>query len=271
MQIIDAHMHLGEDIMFGTDDSENVLISSMDALGIDAQIVQPGIVARDQKKAHERIFRFASAHPGRIFGLACFSPYLEDREYLSLLRWAVKDLGFKGVKLHTNAFCMSPTHPEAEKIYRAASDLDIPVMIHTGNGLPNALPSLCIPVARKYPHLRLVLAHAGGGTFGADALVTAQVCPNVYLETSWVTVNDLKAMVDGLGPERLMFGTDLVANMPVELAKYRAIGLTEGQLEWCLGRTAKEVFRLGQATRGRAPPDPGRGVRRARFDRRRLS
>ncbi len=45
MRIIDAHMHLGEDIMFGTDDSEEVLLRSMDALGIDAQVVQPGIVA----------------------------------------------------------------------------------------------------------------------------------------------------------------------------------------------------------------------------------
>ena len=117
-------------------------------------------------------------------------------------------------------------------------------LIHTGNGLPNALPSLCIPVAKKYPRLKFVLAHAGGGMCGADALVTAQECPNVYLETSWVPVYDLKAMVEKLGPERVMLGTDLVPNMAVELAKYRSIGLTEGQLEWCLGRTAEEVFRL---------------------------
>jgi hypothetical protein len=244
MKIIDAHMHLGEDVMFGTDDSEEALISAMDRHGIDAQVVQPGIIARDQRKAHERIARFAAMHPGRVFGLACFNPFLEEKEYLSLVRWTVKELGFKGVKLHTNAFCIAPAHPVAEKIYRAASELDVAVMIHTGNGLPNALPSLCIPVARKYPSVRFVLAHAGGGTFGADALVTAQECPNVFLETSWVTVYDLKAMVETLGPQRVMLGTDLVPNIAVELAKYRAIGLTESQLEWCLGRTATEVFRL---------------------------
>jgi hypothetical protein len=42
-----------------------------------------------------------------------------------------------------------------------------------------------------------------------------------------------------------MLGTDLVPNMAVELAKYRAIGLTESQLDWCLGKTAVEVFDLG--------------------------
>ena len=80
--------------------------------------------------------------------------------------------------------------------------------------------------------------------FGADALVVAQECPNVHLETSWTTVYDLEAMVKKLGPERVMFGTDLVGNVPVELAKYRSLGLSEGELEWCLGKTAQNVFRL---------------------------
>jgi predicted TIM-barrel fold metal-dependent hydrolase len=244
MRIIDAHMHLGEDLLFGTDDSEEVLLDAMDAHGIAAQIVQPGIVARDQKKAHERIRRFAERHPGRCHGVAVFNPLMDEAEYRDLVRWTVKDLGFKGVKLHPNAFCMAPTHPSAQKIFRVAEELDIVVMIHTGNGLPNALPSLCIPVAREHPALRIVLAHAGGGTFGADAIVAAEVCPNIFLETSWVTSYDLASMVRRLGERRVMFGTDLVNNIAVELAKYRSIGLSESQLEWCFARTAESVFRI---------------------------
>jgi hypothetical protein len=64
MRIIDAHMHLGEDLMFCSDDSEEVLLSTMDAYGISAQVVQPGIVSRDQRRAHERIRRFAEAPYG---------------------------------------------------------------------------------------------------------------------------------------------------------------------------------------------------------------
>jgi uncharacterized protein len=244
MRIIDAHMHLGEDLLFGTDDSEEMLLRAMDENGIAAQIVQPGIVARDQKKAHERIRRFAVSHPGRCFGVAVFNPLMDETEYAELVRWTVKDLGFKGVKLHANAFCMAPTHPAAQKIFRIAEELDIVVMIHTGNGLPNALPSLCIPAAREHPTVRIVLAHAGGGMFGADAIVAAEVCPNIYLETSWVTSYDLAAMVRRLGERRVMFGTDLVNNIAVELAKYRAVGLTESQLEWCFAKTAESVFRI---------------------------
>lgn len=244
MKIIDAHMHLGEDLMYNTDDSEEVLLKAMDDNGITGQVLQPGIVARDQKKAHERIYRFAQQHPGRVWGVAVFNPYLPEGEYVESLRWAVRDLGFKGVKVHPNAFSMAPSHPATEKIYRVAMELDIAVMIHTGNGLPNALPSLCIPVAKKYPNLRIILAHAGGVMFGADAIVAAEVCENIYLETSWTAVYDLEAMVKTIGPERIMFGTDLVPNVPVELAKYRSIALSDSQLEWCFAKTAETVFGL---------------------------
>jgi predicted TIM-barrel fold metal-dependent hydrolase len=245
MKRIDAHLHLGEDLMFLTDDREDDVLKAMDANGLDAAIVMPSIVSRDQKKAHERIRRFADLHPGRIHGIACFNPLMDDEEYNGLIRWTVQDLGFRGVKLHPGAFNIAPSHPAARKIYRIAEELDIPVMIHTGNGLPNALPSLCIPVAREHPKLRIVLAHAGGGTFGADAIVAAEVCPNIFLETSWTTVHTLRRMVERLGERRVMLGSDLLANIPVELAKYRAIGLSERLLEWCLGGTAAEVFRLG--------------------------
>ncbi len=130
MRIIDAHMHLGEDLLFSTDDSEEVLLKAMDDHCIAAQIVQLGIVAWDQKKAHERIRRFAASHPGRCFGLACFNPLMDEAAYADLVRWTVRDLGFKGVKLHTNAFCMAPTHPAARKIFRVAEELNIAVMIH---------------------------------------------------------------------------------------------------------------------------------------------
>ena len=64
-------------------------------------------------------------------------------------------------------------------------------MVHTGPGIPFALPALCIPAARKYPDLKIVLAHAGFAVFTAEAQVAATVCDNLYLETSWCIGEDL--------------------------------------------------------------------------------
>ena len=123
----------------------------------------------------------------------------------------------------------------------------VPVMIHTGNGVASALPSLAIPAALEYPDVTFVLAHAGGGMFGSEALVAAQVCPNIYLETSWCPVYVVRNFVEKLGSSRLMFGTDNPDNVGVELAKHRALHLSDEDLNQCLGDTARKVFSLKTA------------------------
>jgi len=41
-----------------------------------------------------------------------------------------------------------------------------------------------------------------------------------------------------------MFGTDHADNCATELVKLRTAGLSDEELEWCLGRTAAEVYSL---------------------------
>ena len=79
-------------------------------------------------------------------------------------------------------------------------------MVHTGPGIPFALPALCIPAARKYPHLKIILAHAGFAVFSAEAQVAASVCDNLYLETSWCIGEDIRWMIDTIGADRVMLG-----------------------------------------------------------------
>jgi predicted TIM-barrel fold metal-dependent hydrolase len=117
-------------------------------------------------------------------------------------------------------------------------------MVHTGPGIPFALPALCIPAARTYPGLNIILAHAGWGIFSAEAQVAASVCGNLYLETSWCLGEDIRWMISTIGPTRVMMGADLPSNVPVEIAKYKALDLDESVYDQVLGATATEVFGL---------------------------
>ncbi len=89
-----------------------------------------------------------------------------------------------------------------------------------------------------------MLAHAGFAVFAEEAIIAAQVCPNIVLEPSWCASYQVAAMVRALGAARVMFGSDHPSNVASELAKLRAIGLDEAQLAQVLGGTARRVFSL---------------------------
>jgi predicted TIM-barrel fold metal-dependent hydrolase len=90
----------------------------------------------------------------------------------------------------------------------------------------------------------VVLAHAGFAIFAAEAIVAAQVCPNIVLEPSWCASYQVAEMVRAIGAERVMYGSDHPSNVASELAKLRAIGLAAEQLGLVLGGTAGRVFAL---------------------------
>ncbi len=72
-------------------------------------------------------------------------------------------------------------------------------------------------VALQYPQVRFIIPHFGAGCL-REALMLADICPNVYLDTSstnsWMRYEglDLKTVfrraVDAVGAGRLLFGTD---------------------------------------------------------------
>ena len=51
-------------------------------------------------------------------------------------------------------------------------------------------------------------------------------------------------MVSMFGAHKVMYGGDLPFNVPVELYKYRTMGLTDEERDMCLGGTAINVFKL---------------------------
>ncbi|MBI3682020.1 MAG: amidohydrolase family protein [Acidobacteria bacterium] len=74
-------------------------------------------------------------------------------------------------------------------------------------------------VALRYPNVRFIVPHFGAGFF-REALMLADLCPNVYLDTSssnswtrylegeWTLAQVFRRALDVAGPGRLLFGTD---------------------------------------------------------------
>jgi len=249
MNIIDSHCHLGSCSVFGFDINEESLISKLDENNICSAIVQPfpGAIP-DAKSVHDRIYNLSQKYPKKIFGLASINPNLPKKEVKYELERCVKELGFVGIKCHTLGHGVNPLGPSGDLIFNTASRLKVPVNIHTGQGIVFGAPSLCIPKARQYPELKIVLAHSGMMMLLPEAFVAATECENIYLETSWTAAEDIKWLIESLGQHRVMFGSDAytneMTNQKVEIFKYNNIGLDDDKKNDVFFDTANKIFNL---------------------------
>ncbi len=169
-------------------------------------------------------------HPNRFFGYFMLDPVQPD---------ALDRVKAAGSNRHLHAVCLFPamhtyslTDRRLVSILEAASDAGLAVFVHLGAlsvgvrrllALPSQFdmrfsnPLDLHPVALHFPQIRFLVPHFGAGLF-REALMLADLCPNVFLDTSssnrWMAYEglDLRSVfrraLDVLGPSRLLFGTD---------------------------------------------------------------
>jgi predicted TIM-barrel fold metal-dependent hydrolase len=245
--IIDVHTHLGVDRVFDEVRTEKDVLSQMEQHGIDISIVQPTFDTIDIesfRQSHNRIYKMCLDNPGRIYGMASVNPHIKTDDFKAEVKRCVEELGFVGIKLHPTAHACSPDSKDGLMLIETAAKLDIPVMIHTGAGIPASLPANVILVAHKFPDTKFVLAHSGMIIGSGEALIAAQLCPNIYLETSWTIPHHIINYINTIGASRVMYASDEYQNVATELAKYSSLPITKAQLAQCLGKTAAAVFRI---------------------------
>ncbi|HZT37854.1 MAG TPA: amidohydrolase family protein [Bryobacteraceae bacterium] len=175
-----------------------------------------------------------AAYPRRFFGYAMINPLAQDA--VARVQGALDRNRLHGVCLFP-AMHRYPINGEAASAILDVIHATRPhtiVFVHCGAlsvgvrdklGLPSLFdlrysnPVDLHAVALRYPQLRFVIPHFGAGYF-REALMVADLCSNVYLDTSssnrWMQYDpallDLRTVfrrtLDLLGPRRLLFGTD---------------------------------------------------------------
>lgn len=250
MAVIDAHAHLGPCSVFDLNISEEELLQTLDQNGIQAALVQPFPGVANAIEIHNQIATLSKKHPGRVFGVCNVNPRLMGKdEYFAEAERCVKQLGFVALKLHTIGHAVNPISEVGGWVFEAAHLLGVPIHVHTGTGIPFALPGACIPRAMQYPKLPIVLIHSGWVLVSPDAYAAAKICPNIYLETSWSIGAEIQWWAHELGAHRVMMGADLPNNRAAEIAKYHALSLSDKQLEQVLGGTVADLHQLAVAGR----------------------
>ena len=240
--VFDAHAHLGMARHSGRCYTADELLRDMDRLGVDRALAIPFPVVEDHRAAHDLIGRAVAAHPDRLAGAACLYPFVPEADFRAEVRRCRERYGFAALKLQPQYHGLNPISESSGFLFEAALENNMAVVCHTGSGIPFALPSLFMMPARKFPGLRIVLAHCGGGIFVHEAIVAAAFCPNITLEVSTLMPHHVLEVLAQVPASRLMAGSDLPENLETEIGKILTLDIPADAKREILSGTASRVF-----------------------------
>lgn len=244
MLVLDSHAHIGPSSISGIDVNENEMLEKMHEYQVDISFVLPHAFQDTGAKAiHDRIYALTQKAPGKIYGIASYNPRLDEEAYCVEIKRCIESMGFIGIKFEPVVHALPINHQTTKKVYEMAAKYKVPVLIHTG-GSSFANPLKTISVAQEFPQLPIILAHSGFLTYFDEAMLAAKLCPNIYLECSWGTHQQLRAMVAAIGSERVMFGSDHLSNIPIEYSKIDMMLKDPKDRRNVMGETAKRLFKI---------------------------
>lgn len=185
------------------------IIEEMDRLGVIKSVVLsidfpfPPSLSKyhlENTVGHPRFVPFCGINPN--------SPHWE-RDMQECL-----ELGARGLKVHPYFCMMPPNHPKVLRMLGRWSRTGLPVLFHTSNnGLEPSVwrkwsdIELYEEPLKRFPGITFILGHAGM-TFYEQAAAFAKAHGNTYLEIGGQPPQNIRHMIELLGNDKILFGTD---------------------------------------------------------------
>jgi len=217
------------ELQWDAPESEPELLADRWVSELDRHGVTSAAIIASMPGDEDSVIRAIARHPERLHGQFLLNPLAEGAMERAK---AAFDAGLRTACLFPAMHRYSVADERLEPLWPLAAGRN--VFVHCGVlsvgvrkklGLPSPFdmrysnPLDLHNVALRHPSVRFVIPHFGAGFF-REALMLADLCPNVYLDTSssnsWTKYEpgtpDLEAVfrqaLTVAGPRRLLFGTD---------------------------------------------------------------
>jgi predicted TIM-barrel fold metal-dependent hydrolase len=249
--IVDCHCHAGTgDGLTGPWDTAAPLdryLGRAARAGIDRTVLFPAFHS-DYAVANREVAGIVAARPDRFYGFAFVHAERDRGRIFEMVRTAVEEYGFRGIKVHRHDARIT------REICETARAFQLPVLYDV-MGEVSGVELL----ATEYPEVSFIIPHMS--SFADDwrsqmALIDQlERHPNVYADTSGCRRFDvLEQAVRRAGARKFLFGTDGPWLHPaVELAKIRALELPEAEERLVLGENLLRLISRAGDTRASAP------------------
>jgi uncharacterized protein len=172
---------------------------------------------------NEHVAQFVARAPQKLIGFMSIDP--NEPEWRDDFERSRSDLKLKGVKLGPIYAGFDPTDPALDPLYAGCVKHNLPVLIHVGTSfvrfgpLEWSRPILIDAVARKFPDLKIIMAHLGHPWEG-ETIAVIRKHPNVYSDVSalhyrpWQLYHSLMLAQEYGAMNKLLFGSDYPFTTP---------------------------------------------------------
>ncbi|MDD5687815.1 MAG: amidohydrolase family protein [Elusimicrobia bacterium] len=212
--IIDCHVH------FKLDDDKDTkeMIELSKRLGIDKLCVSVikslAVSPKEFIQYNDYLLKNMEKYSDTVLGW-CFVNPIHVKESVKEFERCVKNYGMIGLKLLSQC---KFNDPRVIPLIQKAIEMDVPILQHCGHPCPDFnKPGIMLTdpldiaeISVKYPKLKILQAHIGGGGDWEWVVKSIKNCPNVYLDTSGSVIDSgmIEMAKEYLGEDRLIFGSD---------------------------------------------------------------
>jgi len=213
MKIIDGHIHIGKwsNLFFNYETTVEQAVEVMKSSGIDGAVCLP----TDATPNIKLLMETKNRKDFKFYFAAWINP--EDMELDAFLENNLKDISI--FKFHPSVQKKRITDESYRKYIEIASESGKPIVVHCGRWQEIASFKFPLELSKKYPDLKIILAHLGGDQpslyLECAKEVKALNNKNIYLGTESVRefyfVNEV---VKTAGAERVIFGSDYNLGLP---------------------------------------------------------
>ncbi|MCK4400771.1 amidohydrolase [bacterium] len=240
MDIFDFHVHVGEGLHKSL--SPERLIKLMDKYHVEKCVICPvdEFISVSNGKGNDYIVKVVKKYQGRFYGFAVSNPWF-GKEGVDELRKAL-DKGLAGFKINSVLQGFMLCDYILDPLLELVSEYKVPVYAHTGT-MGNALPFQLLELAERHSNINFIMGHMGYSDFWYDVIPVMERAKNIYAETSHAAADSIESLIDKLGINRIVFGSDIPeSNLGVEINKLELLNLDKKALESVFSLNAKKLL-----------------------------
>jgi len=253
-KVIDSHIHIGYLANLNMpSNSEDNIIHLLKSFGVKKPFRAYHASLSTVNFGTAKLFASLDKYRNFLYGYLVFNPNF-IKTSLSTVKKHIDREEIVGVKIHPSWHFCYPNDCRYNEFWELAEERNIVVLTHSWNpNVPNKAqkfsdPFLFEDVLKKYPNLKLILAHAGGrGEYLYKVIGLLKKYSNLYVDFAGDSFIPglIERYVNDVGSERILFGTDI----PWVDIRYHIISILEANIsnkdkENIFGLNASRLFNI---------------------------